>query len=174
MEDSHLNRERMSFQVQMPEMAADMRTVSQSAAARQRRSRREQLEQERREELEREVKVFSRKGMRASVAFLLLAALAVLLLICWSVDGGGLRSVQRRIDRLDYRMTELDRAYEENQRLLDEKVASLDVGYVAVSQGLISGKGTKAIEIETPAEELFTPFSISEADGQRTSSNSRH
>ena len=173
-EASHLNRDRMSFQVQMPGMSADMRTVVRPVEDRRRRSRRDQLEQELRETREREARLISHDGVRASLAVLAVVMLAALLLLYWTVDGAALRAVQRRIDRLDYRMSELNRTYEENQQLLDQKVAGLDVGYAAVSQGLISSKGTRPIEIETPAAELFTPFPPQDAEGWRTSSNSRH
>ena len=169
-EDSHLNRERMSFRVDMPEISEDMRPVQPKPT--HRTTRHDNLERERQEELARVVDAADGRGVRASIALAAAVVLVLALLVCWTANSSRLSAVQRRIDRLDSRIAALDGEYKKGQADYEEAVAKVDVGYVAVSQGLISSKGAETIRLVIPEDATSTPAEI--AGQTQVTASSRH
>lgn len=169
-ESSHLNRQRMSVRGELPEVADDMQPVYRRTAYRT--TRQDRLAMERAEENRRVASAMDIDGVRASIALAVAAVLLVVLLICWTTNTGRLTAVQNRIDQLSSRIAAMDIEYNEGKAAYEQKVASVDVGYAAVSQGLISSVDAQSVKLYVPADAVIVDPRTAE-QAQRTVSSRR-
>ena len=155
MQEQDVRRSRITFDVELPDRAADMKPVY--ASGRRPASRAVDLARIRRDRDERVIPVVSRDGLRGSTALIALIALVVFLFVLWmgsviqvwQIDAQTAKNA-KSIREMNRRCQNLDIEYQ-------NRSAKVDVLYSAVEHGMISAKGAKKIYLQVPDEVCMLP-----------------
>lgn len=159
-QDNSVRRERMTLQADLPGRGGNMRPEAMAAP----RVRRTELQAQEEERIRREaVPMFSRQGVRASTAMVLLVVVSLTLLALWSGNRSQVRAAQARISLIERRITSVTQDCFTVEERCREAAAKIDVGYQAVNQGMISAKGARKVYLTIPSNVISTPFSATVA-----------
>ncbi len=156
--DASVRRSRMTFDVELPDRAADM--TPRYTQERRMTTRSEELARLRRDRDERSIPAVSRDGMRGSVAMALLAALVLILCIVLLDNLGQIRQVEARTARNEQRIAEIGRRCQNLDHEYEARTDSVDVLYSAVDQGMISTHGARKIYLQVPEEACMMPVAV--------------
>lgn len=154
-QNQDVRRSRMTFDVELPDRAADMRPVY--TQERRPAVRSEELARIRRDREERIIPLVSRHGVRGTVAVLALGLLVAVLLGFWVNGSVQIRQIDARTERNNRRIAEIERRCRNLDNEYEARTAEIDVLYSAVEQGMISARGAQKIYLEVPDEICMMP-----------------
>ncbi len=154
-QDHDVRRSRMTFDIELPDRAADMSPVYEGV--RRTATRSEELERLRRERSARSIPLVARQGVRGTVALALVAVLIAGLSVFWLFGRAQIRQIDARTERNVRRAAEIERRCKNLDLEYEARAAEIDVLYSAVEQGMISAKGAQRIYLEVPEEICMMP-----------------